>query len=64
MKFKALEAAEILKVPNRDLDANAETLLLKEEDIEKTVIEVPPSKYIGDSENQIVRSHELDYDYT
>ncbi|RDX85410.1 Protein PIN-LIKES 7 [Mucuna pruriens] len=55
MKFKALEAAEILKVPNKDLDANAETLLLEDKDSENT-IEVPPStlSYIGDTENQII----------
>ncbi|XP_020217283.1 protein PIN-LIKES 7 isoform X1 [Cajanus cajan] len=54
MKFKAVEAAKILKVPNRDLDANEETHLLKDKDSENT-IEEPPSTYIGDTENQIVR---------
>ncbi|TKY70230.1 transporter YBR287W [Spatholobus suberectus] len=54
MKFKALEAAEILKVRNKDLDANSETCLLKDKDSEDTTIEVPPSTYIGDTENQII----------
>lgn len=54
MKFKALEAAEILKVPNKDLDGNAETHLLKDKDSENTTIEVPTSTYIGDTENQII----------
>lgn len=54
MKFKALEAAEVMKVPNKEFDANAETLLLKDNDIQNT-IEVPTSTYYGDTENQIVR---------
>lgn len=57
-RFKALEAAEIIKVPNIDLDANAETLLLKEKEDENTVEEVPPSSYIGDTENQIIVDHD------
>ncbi|BAT99860.1 hypothetical protein LR48_Vigan06g061600 [Vigna angularis] len=52
LKFKALEAAEIMKVPNKEFDANAETLLLKDNDIQNT-IEVPTSTYYGDTENQI-----------
>ncbi|QCD91218.1 protein PIN-LIKES 7-like [Vigna unguiculata] len=52
LKFKALEAAEIMKVPNKEFDANAETLLLKDNDSQNT-IEVPTSTYYGDTENQI-----------
>ncbi|KAJ1403836.1 Ribonuclease H-like superfamily [Sesbania bispinosa] len=58
IRFKALEAAEIIKVPNKDLDANAETLLLKDKEDENTVEEVPPSSYIGDTENQIIVDHD------
>lgn len=54
MKFKALEAAEIIKVPNKEFDANAETLLLKDNDSQNS-IEVPTSTYVCDTENQIVR---------
>ncbi|KAG4988103.1 Protein PIN-LIKES 7 [Glycine max] len=54
LKFKALEAAEIVKVPNKDFDANAETHLLKDNDSEDTTIQVPTSTYIGDTENQII----------
>ena len=61
MKFKALEAAEILKAPNKDLDGNADTPLLKGKDNENTAIEVSPSSYIEDSESQIVRPLQLDY---
>lgn len=57
MKFKAVEAAKILKVPNRDLDANEETHLLKGKDSENT-IEEPPTTYIGDTENQIIVDHD------
>lgn len=60
MRFKELEAAEALKVPTKNLDANAEPLLLKQKDNENSVTEVPPSDYIGDTENQIVRPHKLD----
>ncbi|XP_061357513.1 protein PIN-LIKES 7-like [Gastrolobium bilobum] len=52
MRYKAFEAAEILKIPNIDLDANAETHLLKGNDNENT--------NIGDSENQIVRFHVIE----
>lgn len=62
MKFKALEAAETLKVPNKDFDANAKTLLLRNEDSENTTIEVPTSTYIGDSENQIIADHDQSND--
>ncbi|RDY07443.1 Protein PIN-LIKES 7, partial [Mucuna pruriens] len=48
LKYKAFEAAEILKIPNKDLDAMAEVRLLKQND-----------GYIGDTENQIVRLHEV-----
>lgn len=54
MRFKELEAAEALNVPNKNLDANAEPLLLKQKDNENSVTEVPPSDYIGDTENQII----------
>jgi len=54
LKFKALQAAEIMKVPNKEFDANAETLLLKDNDSQNT-IDVPTSTYICDTENQIVR---------
>ncbi|TKY58387.1 putative transporter C5D6.04 [Spatholobus suberectus] len=43
MRYKAFEAAEILKIPNKDLDANAKTRLIKQND-----------GYIRDTENQIV----------
>ncbi|KAL9328319.1 hypothetical protein ACSQ67_003322 [Phaseolus vulgaris] len=52
LKFKALEAAEIIKVPNKEFDANAETLLLKDNDSQNS-IEVPTSTYVCDTENQI-----------
>ncbi|CAJ1930692.1 unnamed protein product [Sphenostylis stenocarpa] len=52
LKHKALEAAEIMKVPNKEFDATAESLLLKDSDSQNTR-EVPTSTYIGDSENQI-----------
>ncbi|KAF1861951.1 hypothetical protein Lal_00026446 [Lupinus albus] len=52
LRYKALETAENVKIPNKDLDANAETLLLKRENNENTVLEVPTSDYIGDTENQ------------
>ncbi|XP_027361711.1 protein PIN-LIKES 7-like [Abrus precatorius] len=55
MKFKALEAAEIVKIPNKDFDTNAETHLLRDKD---TMIEVPPSTYFGDNENQIIDQDE------
>jgi len=51
-----------MKVPNKEFDANAETLLLKDNDSQNT-IEVPTSTYYGDTENQIVRptTHALHY---
>jgi len=61
LKFKALEAAEILKAPNKDRDGNADTPLLKGKNDEDTAIEVSPSSYIEDSESQIVRHLDLDY---
>ncbi|KAL2333975.1 hypothetical protein Fmac_015188 [Flemingia macrophylla] len=42
MRYKAFEAAEILKIPNKELDANIETRLLKQND-----------GYTVDTENQI-----------
>ncbi|OIW10763.1 hypothetical protein TanjilG_27709 [Lupinus angustifolius] len=54
MRYKALEAAEIVKIPNKDFDANAETLLLKGEYSENIVAEVPTSDYIVDPENQSI----------
>ncbi|KAK7360349.1 hypothetical protein VNO77_02336 [Canavalia gladiata] len=42
LRYKAFEAAEILKIPDKDLDANEETRLLN-----------PNDDYIGDTENQI-----------
>lgn len=56
MRYKAFEAAEILKIPNINLDANAETRLLEGNDSENTVTEVR-QYYIGDTENQLVRLH-------
>ncbi|AES95349.2 auxin efflux carrier family protein [Medicago truncatula] len=53
LKFKALEAAEILKAPNKDRVEYADTPLLKGKDDENTAIEVSPSSYIEDSESQI-----------
>ncbi|KAK7406945.1 hypothetical protein VNO78_08581 [Psophocarpus tetragonolobus] len=50
LKFKALKASEIVKVSNNDFDVNAETRLLKDKGSET---EVPPSTYIGHTENQI-----------
>ncbi|CAL0313094.1 unnamed protein product [Lupinus luteus] len=55
LRYKAFEAAEILKIPNKVLDSNAETLLLKGIDNEKAVIFMPQTNDIGDTENQIVR---------
>lgn len=45
-RYKAFEAAEILKIPSKDIDANAEARLLKQND-----------GYAVDTENQIVRLH-------
>jgi len=42
VKYKAFQAAELLKIANTDLDTNAETQLLKGND------------NVGDTENQIV----------
>lgn len=42
LRYKAFEAAEILKMPNKGLDADEETGFLK--------------RNAGDSENQIVKS--------
>ena len=61
MRFKALEAAETIKTPNKDLEGNVDTPLLKGKVDENTVIEVLPLSYIEDSESQIVRTWELDY---
>ncbi|XP_016201319.1 protein PIN-LIKES 7 [Arachis ipaensis] len=61
MKFKALEAADlIIKVPNNGLDSNAETALLKGHNNENVAVEVPPplSDYVGDFENQNVVDHD------
>ncbi|MED6194883.1 hypothetical protein PIB30_032665 [Stylosanthes scabra] len=54
MKFKALEAADlIIKVPNNGLDSNAETALLKgNNNNDNVAVQVPPSDYVGDFENQ------------
>ncbi|CAI8588452.1 unnamed protein product [Vicia faba] len=54
MRFKALEATQIIKAPNKDLEGNADTPLLRGKDDENTVIEVTPLSYIEDSENQII----------
>lgn len=56
LKLKALEAAEtISKEPNKDLDSNAESHLLKgEEDQENVTITVASTKYIEDPEEQAV----------
>jgi len=61
LRFKALEAAETIKTPNKDLEGNVETPLLKGKDDENTVIEVATLSYIEDSESQIVRPREPDY---
>ena len=55
MRFKALEAAETIKAPNKDLEGNVDTPLLKGKDDENTVIEVLPLSYTEDSKSQIVR---------
>ncbi|MED6143484.1 hypothetical protein PIB30_006744 [Stylosanthes scabra] len=53
IKFKELEAADqIIKVPNNGLDSNAETALLKGNSNENVAVQVPPSDYVGDFENQ------------
>ncbi|KAE9614568.1 hypothetical protein Lalb_Chr05g0229561 [Lupinus albus] len=57
LRYKAFEAAEILKIPNKVLDSNAETLLLKGNDNEKAMIFMRQTNDIGDTENQIVRLH-------
>ncbi|WJX55945.1 hypothetical protein P8452_41657 [Trifolium repens] len=54
LKFKALEAAEIIKTPNKDLDGNVDTPLLHGKDDENTAIEVAPLSYNEDSESQII----------
>jgi hypothetical protein len=64
LKFKALEAAEIIKTPNKDLDGNVDTPLLHGKDDENTAIEVAPLSYIEDSESQIVRPQELNFYYS
>jgi hypothetical protein len=61
LRFNALEAAETIKTPNKDLEGNVDTPLLKGKDNENTVIEVAPLSYIEDSESQIVRPREPDY---
>ncbi|CAI8588455.1 unnamed protein product [Vicia faba] len=53
-RFKALEATQIIKAPNKDLEGNADTPLLRGKDDENTTIEVTPLSYIEDSENQII----------
>ncbi|XP_058777662.1 protein PIN-LIKES 7-like [Vicia villosa] len=54
MRFKELEATQIIKAPNKDLEGNANTPLLKGKDDESTAIEVAPSSYIEDAESQII----------
>ncbi|KAF1872065.1 hypothetical protein Lal_00012286 [Lupinus albus] len=54
LRYKAFEAAEILKIPNKVLDSNAETLLLKGNDNEKAMIFMRQTNDIGDTENQII----------
>jgi len=44
LRYKAFEAAEILKIPNKGLDDDAETGFLKQND-----------GYARDTENQIVK---------
>jgi len=61
LRFKALEAAETIKTPNKDLEGNVDTPLLKGKDDENTVIEVLPLSYIEDFESQIVRPLERNY---
>lgn len=58
MRFKALEASQIIKAPNKDLEGNAHTPLLKGKDDDNSAIEVAPLSYIQDSESQIVRPNE------
>ncbi|GKV21878.1 hypothetical protein SLEP1_g31814 [Rubroshorea leprosula] len=60
LKLKALEAAEtISKKPNKDLDSNAETHLLKgEEDQKNVAINVSSTKCIEDLEEQAILSQE------
>ncbi|CAK8540133.1 unnamed protein product [Lathyrus sativus] len=53
MRFKAFEATQIIKAPNKDLEGNADTPLLKGND-ENTATEVAPLSYIEDSESQII----------
>lgn len=56
MKYKALEAAEeVLKVPNKDLDANGKTHLLEGEVQENVAIVVSSmTSTEEDTENQAV----------
>lgn len=61
MRFKELEASEIINSPNKDLDGNVETPLLKGKDNKNTSTKVPPLSYIGDSESQIVRPYFVIY---
>ncbi|XP_054823235.1 protein PIN-LIKES 7 isoform X1 [Prosopis cineraria] len=52
MKFKALEAAEVLKVPNKDLEAHPQTRLLEDAPEQNVAIQISTPNCNGDSENQ------------
>ncbi|KAK7272999.1 hypothetical protein RIF29_14045 [Crotalaria pallida] len=54
IRYKELEIDDIFKVPNRDLDTNAETHLLSGKHDRNQPIEVSSSIYIRDNENQII----------
>ncbi|XP_028795304.1 protein PIN-LIKES 7 isoform X2 [Neltuma alba] len=54
MKFKALEAAEVLKVPSMDREAHPQTRLLEDADKQNVTVQVPPPNCNEDSENQNV----------
>lgn len=54
-KFKELQAEEeVEKTPNKDLDADTQTHLLKGEDEERVDVIVSATKSIEDPENQAV----------
>lgn len=62
LRFKALEAAETIKAPNKDLEGNVDTPLLKGKVDENTVIEVLPLSYTEDSESQIVNEQDQSHE--
>ncbi|KAF3440891.1 hypothetical protein FNV43_RR19177 [Rhamnella rubrinervis] len=59
VKFKELQAEEeVAKTPNKDLDANTQTHLLKGEDEEHVDVIVSATKSVEDPENQAIVAQE------